>query len=60
MMVVVKRCTASTLQQVYDIPPFRDADEFIFCVANKRKKVLKGGVLDLISTGMSYHVISCD
>lgn len=46
---VVERCTMDQLKKSYDLQlDFEDADQFIFMVAQKRGKLLKGGVPDCV------------
>ena len=48
--VLVGRCGHAQLMQVYCIPAFSSADEFLLHVASRKGKLLKGGIPDLVST----------
>ena len=48
--VLVGRCGRDQLMQVYQIPAFGSPDEFLLHVAQRKGKLLKGGVPDLLST----------
>lgn len=43
---VVRRCPKKQLMRTYNIPVFKDADEFIHHVAASRGKLRKGGTVD--------------
>eukprot|EP01083_Nonionella_stella_P040384 109632_1 len=49
---IVRRCPVEQLMQVYQIPLFSNAQEFLLHVANKRGKIKKGGVPDLPATAV--------
>eukprot|EP00698_Gefionella_okellyi_P013129 TRINITY_DN357_c0_g1_i1.p1 TRINITY_DN357_c0_g1~~TRINITY_DN357_c0_g1_i1.p1 ORF type:complete len:516 (+),score=137.18 TRINITY_DN357_c0_g1_i1:27-1574(+) len=46
---IVKRCKKQDLMESYVIPAFKDANEFLFFVAQKMGKLKRGGVPDLES-----------
>eukprot|EP00456_Euglypha_rotunda_P026878 TRINITY_DN2156_c0_g2_i2.p1 TRINITY_DN2156_c0_g2~~TRINITY_DN2156_c0_g2_i2.p1 ORF type:complete len:403 (-),score=69.90 TRINITY_DN2156_c0_g2_i2:37-1245(-) len=42
--LIVKRCPMTQLCQVYSIPAYKDADDFILAVAQRRGQLKKGGI----------------
>jgi nuclear GTP-binding protein len=48
--VLVGRCGRDQLMQVYSIPAFNSPDEFLLHVAQRKGKLLKGGIVDLVAT----------
>jgi nuclear GTP-binding protein len=47
---IVRRCPAKQLMQIYKIPKFADADEFMTNVGTTRGKLKKGGAVDVTAT----------
>lgn len=47
---IVRRCPAKQLMQIYKIPKFADADEFLTSVGTSRGKLKKGGAVDVTAT----------
>jgi nuclear GTP-binding protein len=48
--LIIKRCPKEQLLRVYKIASFKNANDFITTVAQKRNKVGRGGILDLEGT----------
>jgi len=51
--LIVKRCPMTQLCQVYSIPAYKDADDFILAVAQKRGQLKKGGIPNVRQAALS-------
>eukprot|EP01132_Coremiostelium_polycephalum_P001449 gene1449-1827_t len=50
---ILQRCRKQQLLEIYQIPEYNNSTEFLTGIANKRKKLGKGGVADLRSAALS-------
>ncbi|EGC31276.1 hypothetical protein DICPUDRAFT_82812 [Dictyostelium purpureum] len=50
---ILQRCSQKQILEIYEIAEFSSTVEFLSQVANKRKKVGKGGIADLHATALS-------
>jgi nuclear GTP-binding protein len=48
---IINRCAKSQLLEVYEIPDFDTVEEFLFFVAQRKGRLLKGGVPDIATAG---------
>ncbi|CAG8470129.1 6259_t:CDS:2 [Paraglomus brasilianum] len=51
--LIVSRCPQQLLVKRYNIPPFRDANDFLIQVARQRGRLKRGGIPDIVSAARS-------
>jgi nuclear GTP-binding protein len=51
--VIMSRCSMEELQNLYDLPPFTNTNEFLVNFARMRGKLLKGGIPDVENAARS-------
>ncbi|EFA84526.1 guanine nucleotide binding protein 3 [Heterostelium album PN500] len=50
---IVQRCSREQLLRIYQIPVFKNTTEFLTLIADKRKKLIRGGTPDLNAAALS-------
>jgi len=50
---ILQRCSKEQILTIYEIADYNNTTEFLTSIANKRKKIIRGGVVDLKSAAIS-------
>ncbi|KAF2077292.1 hypothetical protein CYY_001417 [Polysphondylium violaceum] len=50
---ILQRCSKEQILTIYEIADYSNTTEFLTSIANKRKKIIRGGVVDLKSAAIS-------